>query len=104
MSLTFNGAKVQVDNRIKKTPKGYREDKKQLEKMTEEQKEIVQALTDYRNAPTEENLKKLKKEFGDELFAIFCLANKLDINLDECFDLAMKDNEKKAKNDYKKEE
>lgn len=72
--------------------------------MEEEKKEIEEALMAYRHTPTQENLQALKTEIGDELFAIICLANKLGIPLDECFNLMMEKNTARAKNGYKKEE
>ncbi len=57
----------------------------------------------YIQEPTKENLRELKVEIGDELFAIICLANSKGINLDECFNLMMEKNRERAKNNYQKE-
>ena len=71
--------------------------------MNEERGEIEEALINYQTAPTEENLKALKTEIGDELFALICLANSKGISLDECFNLMMEKNKNREQNDYKKE-
>jgi len=62
------------------------------------------ALAEYKRNPTEENMIALKKEFGDELFALICLANKHGISLEESFDLTMQKNHARARNNYQKEE
>ena len=72
--------------------------------MEEEKNEIQEALLAYEQSPTIENLKKVKIEFGDELFAIICLANKKGISLEECFNLMMEKNRNRAENNYIKEE
>jgi len=102
MALTFNWAQKQVDKRINKHPDRYFPDKKLFEKITEEKKEIEEALKNYQKAPTEENLKLFKTEIGDDLFAIICLVNSKGFSLDECFNLMMEKNKNRAKNNYKK--
>jgi NTP pyrophosphatase (non-canonical NTP hydrolase) len=74
-----------------------------LEQITEEGKEIAEALLDYTETATEKNLVALKTEIGDKLFAIVCLANKKNISLEECFNLMMEKNRKRFKEGYKKE-
>jgi NTP pyrophosphatase (non-canonical NTP hydrolase) len=56
------------------------------------------ALDEYQKDPTDEHLQKFKIEIGDELFAIICLANSKGIALDECFNLMMGKNRKRAQN------
>ncbi|MFA7717607.1 MAG: MazG nucleotide pyrophosphohydrolase domain-containing protein [Candidatus Absconditabacterales bacterium] len=104
MNLTFNCAQQQVDDRVKQHPDGYFSDEECFDKLEEEKKEMQEALSLYHENPSEENLKALQTEFGDELFAIICLANKLHFSLEECFDLMIKKNQKRAKNNYEKEE
>lgn len=103
MDLTFHHAQQQVDARVHRHPDGYRDDKKQFEKLSEEQKEIEEALETYQHSPTEKHLQDLKTEIGDELFALICLANSKGISLDECFNLMMEKNRAREKNAYKKE-
>lgn len=102
MKLTFDWAQRKVDERVLQHPHWYFPDKKIFEKMVEEEKEIEEALALYEQVPTKENLKELKTEIGDELFALVCLANKNNISLEECFNLMMEKNQGRAKNDYKK--
>lgn len=104
MTLTFLWAQSQVDERINQHPDWYFPNKKLIEKLKEEWWEIEEALTLYEQAPTEENTKALKIEIGDELFALICLANSKWLSLNECFDLMMEKNIKRAKNNYKKED
>ncbi|MEI7558424.1 MAG: MazG nucleotide pyrophosphohydrolase domain-containing protein [bacterium] len=92
-----------MNERVHRHPDGYREDEKLFDKMSEEQKEIEEALDLYQSFPTGKNLQGLKTEIGDELFAIICLANSKGISLDECFDLMMKKNRQREKNNYQKE-
>lgn len=75
-----------------------------FEKIDEEQKEIREAFDIYQSSPTDEHLKDLRTEIGDELFALICLANSKGIVLNECFNLMMEKNKKRAKNNYQKEE
>lgn len=102
MTLTLKDMQTNVNERVTQHPDWYFPDKKIFEKMVEEQKEIEEALVAYKQLNTEENLKKLELEFGDELFAIICLANKLDIDLEKCFTLMMEKNKDRAKNNYQK--
>ncbi len=104
MTLAFNWAQKQVDERVHRHPDWYFPDEKIFKKMNEERSEIEEALINYKTAPTEEHLKALKTEIGDELFALICLANKYNISLNECFDLMMQKNRDREQNDYKKEE
>lgn len=103
MALELVWAQQQVDDRIQKHPDGYFSDEKCFDKLEEEWKEMKDALATYNENPTEENMIALKKEFGDELFALICLANKHDISLDECFTLMIEKNKARAKNNYQKE-
>lgn len=102
MELTFNQAQQQVDDRIKQHPDGYRSNKKIFKKMEEELKEIKDAFEEYQKSPTDENLKKLKTEVGDILFAIICFTNKNSLSKEECVNLMMEKNNIRAENDYKK--
>lgn len=102
MALAFNWAQVQVHERISQHPDWYFPNKKLIEKLMEEWQEIEEALAAYEQSPTENNMKSLKIEIGDELFALICLANSKGINLDECFNLMMEKNRNRAKNNYKK--
>ena len=104
MTLAFLWAQKQVDERVNQHPAWYFSDEKCFDKLEEEKKEMQDALALYHENPSDENLKALKTEFGDELFAIICLANKLKIDLEECFNLMMEKNKNRAKNGYKKEE
>lgn len=103
MALALIWIQKQVDGRVNQHPDWYFSDKKIFEKMEEEKNEIQEALLVYKQSPTEENMKALKTEIGDELFALVCLANKNNILLEECFNLMMEKNENRAKNNYKKE-
>ena len=104
MALSFKRAQVQVHELIQQHPDGYRNDKKKIAKMVEETWEVKDALALYLQSPTPENLKALKIEMGDNLFANICLANDKNISLEECFNLMMEKNRERFKTGYKKEE
>lgn len=101
--MSFNDKQQQVDERISRHPEGYRPDDKMLDKLEKEREEIQEALAIYDADPTPENMKELKIEIGDELFALICLANSKGISLDECFDLMMEKNREREKRWYQKE-
>jgi NTP pyrophosphatase (non-canonical NTP hydrolase) len=104
MAFELTWAQQQVDDWVQKHPDGYFSDEKCFDKLEEEWKEMKAALAEYNDSPTEENMIALKKEFGDELFALICLANKHGISLEESFGLTMQKNFTRAKNNYQKEE
>jgi len=104
MPLTLDDVQKIVDERVQKTPFGYFPYDKIFEKWDEERGETRDALMIYENSPTEENMKALKTEIGDVFFAMICLVNKKGISLEECFDLMIKKNQERAKNDYRKED
>jgi len=103
MALTFNWAQAQVHEWISQHPDWYFPNKKLIEKLVEEWKEIEEALIEYEKKPSKTTKKELEMEIGDELFALICLANSKGINIDECFNLTMDKNRNRAKNNYKKE-
>ncbi|AOM82827.1 nucleotide pyrophosphohydrolase [Salisediminibacterium beveridgei] len=82
----------EVDTYISQFKEGYFSPLAMMARMTEEIGELAREVNhSYGEKPKkdEEEAKSMEQEIGDVLFVMICLANSLNIDLDEAFDLVM---------------
>ena len=88
----FKDAQKEVDVWIKKYTMDYWSPLEQFTRLTEEIGELARELN-HRFGPkkkkNDEVQKEMSEEIGDVLFTLICLANSLDIDMDESFKQAM---------------
>ena len=90
--MNINSIQQEVDNWISQFEEGYWEPSNQMVKLIEEVGELAREINHvYGQKPKkpEEPLGNIALELGDILFVIVCLANSLNINLEEAFKLVM---------------
>ncbi|WP_416149734.1 nucleotide pyrophosphohydrolase [Salipaludibacillus sp. HK11] len=89
---TMQQMQQEVDSYISQFKEGYFSPLALLARLTEETGELAREINHYYGEKpkkdTEES-KSLEQELGDMLFVIICLANSLNINIEESFDLVM---------------
>lgn len=75
--MAFSPKKMQRGTHkvISMTPDGYRPRHKIIAKIKEEKEEVYEAADEYKASPRPKTLGHLKREFGDLLYAVCCLAN-----------------------------
>lgn len=84
---------IEVDTYISQFKEGYFSPLAMMARLTEEMGELAREVNHYygeKPKKDEEEIKSMEQEIGDVLFVMICLANSLDIDLDEAFDLVMK--------------
>lgn len=77
---------------ISQFKEGYFSLEYQMLRMTEEIGELAREINHVygpKQKKSSEQIKSLKEEVGDVLFVLICLANSLDIELEEAFQLTM---------------
>jgi len=89
---TMEQMQGEVDSYISQFKEGYFSPLSMMARLTEETGELAREINHYYGEKpkkdTEEE-KSLEQELGDMLFVMICLANSLDINMEESFDLVM---------------
>ncbi len=83
----------EVDTYIGQFKEGYFSPLAMLARMTEELGELAREVNHhYGEKPKKktENEKEIKEEMGDMLFVLICMANSLQIDLEEAHDMVMK--------------
>lgn len=84
---------AEVDTYIGQFKEGYFSPLAMLARLTEELGELAREINHYygeKPKKSTETEKAIEEELGDLLFVIICLANSLNINLEEAHDLVMK--------------
>lgn len=97
----------EVDNYIQQFKTGYFSPLGQLARLTEEVGELAREVNHHygeKQKKTSEGIKELNEELGDTLFVIISLANSLDIDLTEAFDLTMKKFTERDANRFERKE
>lgn len=82
----------EVDDYIGQFKEGYFSPLAMMARLTEEMGELAREINHtYGEKPKKitEQEKAMKEEIGDVLFVLICLANSLDIDLEEAHDLVM---------------
>lgn len=97
----------EVDNYIQQFKTGYFSPLGQLARLTEEVGELAREVNHHygeKQKKPSEGTKELNEELGDTLFVIISLANSLDIDLTEAFDLTMKKFTERDANRFERKE
>lgn len=82
----------EVDTYISQFKEGYFSPLAMMARLTEEMGELAREVNHYygeKPKKNDEEAKTMEQELGDVLFVMICLANSLDIDLDEAFGLVM---------------
>lgn len=107
MEKNLSTIQQEVDDYIQQFKSGYFSPLGQLARLTEEVGELAREVNHHygekRKKVSEDN-KELNEELGDTLFVIVSLANSLDIDLTEAFDLTMKKFNERDANRFERKE
>lgn len=96
-----------VDDYINQFKVGYFSPLALMARLTEEQGELAREVNHYygeKKKKESEGIKTLEEELGDVLFVIICMANALDISLEESFDYVMNKFEKRDHNRFERKD
>ncbi|MGX6442553.1 nucleotide pyrophosphohydrolase [Neobacillus sp. K501] len=83
---------TEVDTYISQFKEGYFSPLAMLARLTEELGELAREINHYygeKPKKSSETEKAIEEELGDLLFVVICLANSLDINLEDAHNLVM---------------
>ncbi|MGJ9382018.1 nucleotide pyrophosphohydrolase [Salipaludibacillus neizhouensis] len=97
----------EVDQYISQFKEGYFSPLALMARLTEETGELAREINHYygeKPKKTSEEEKTLEQELGDMLFVMICMANSLNINLEESFDLVMEKFQTRDKDRWTKKE
>ncbi|MEO2076408.1 MAG: nucleotide pyrophosphohydrolase [Bacillus sp. (in: firmicutes)] len=89
---TMKELQQEVDTYIGQFKEGYFSPLAMLARLTEELGELAREINHYygeKPKKSSETEKAIEEELGDLLFVIICLANSLNINLEEAHDMVM---------------
>lgn len=89
---TIHDAQLDVDKYISQFKEGYFSPLAMMARLTEEMGELAREINHYYGEKpkkdTEEE-KTIDQEIGDLLFVLICLANSLNVDLEESFNMVM---------------
>ncbi|SER43707.1 nucleotide pyrophosphohydrolase [Salipaludibacillus aurantiacus] len=91
-SKTIEEMQKEVDTYISQFKEGYFTPLAMMARLTEEMGELAREVNHYygeKPKKQSEEEKTMEQEIGDVLFVIICLANSLDIDMEEAFGLVM---------------
>ncbi|MFT5037088.1 MAG: NTP pyrophosphatase (non-canonical NTP hydrolase) [Candidatus Azotimanducaceae bacterium] len=101
----FKDAQKEVDTWAQQHKKPYWDSLSQLAALTEEVGEVARVMNhthgDKVKKPTEDE-NDLGRELGDVLFALICIANKHEIELDDAFTKSMEKSRTRDKDRFEK--
>ncbi|WPF77004.1 nucleotide pyrophosphohydrolase [Bacillus velezensis] len=89
---TMKDLQAEVDEYIGQFKEGYFSPLAMMARLTEELGELAREVNHYygeKPKKTTENEKSMEEEMGDVLFVLICLANSLDISLEEAHNRVM---------------
>lgn len=101
----MNDMQKRVDNYIGQFEVGYFSPLAMMARLTEETGELAREINHFhgeKQKKASEDPKTIQEELGDVLFVIISMANSLDIDLSEAFDLVMNKFETRDKNRFKR--
>jgi NTP pyrophosphatase (non-canonical NTP hydrolase) len=107
MAKTLRELQQEVDEHIGQFKEGYFSPLAMLARLTEELGELAREINHYygeKPKKSSEEEKSMEQEIGDMLFVLTCLANSLDIDLEESHDLVMKKFRTRDKDRWTKKE
>lgn len=105
MSKTMHDMQEEVDDFISQFKVGYFSPLALMARMTEETGELAREINHYygeKQKKETEDEKSLTEEMGDVLYVLITMANSLDIDLDEAFDMVMKKFNSRDKNRFER--
>lgn len=105
MSKTMQDMQEEVDDFISQFKVGYFSPLALMARMTEETGELAREINHYygeKQKKETEDEKSLTEEMGDVLYVLITIANSLDIDLDESFDMVMKKFNSRDKNRFER--
>lgn len=105
MSKTMHDMQEEVDGFISQFKVGYFSPLALMARMTEETGELAREINHYygeKQKKETEDEKSLTEEMGDVLYVLITMANSLDIDLDEAFDMVMKKFNSRDKNRFER--
>lgn len=105
MSKTMHDMQEEVDGFISQFKVGYFSPLALIARMTEETGELAREINHYygeKQKKETEDEKSLTEEMGDVLYVLITMANSLDIDLDEAFDMVMKKFNSRDKNRFER--
>ncbi|WP_415783231.1 nucleotide pyrophosphohydrolase [Alkalicoccus chagannorensis] len=97
----------EVDQYIGQFKEGYFGPLSMMARLTEEMGELAREVNHFygeKPKKASEGEKTMEQEIGDVLFVMICLANSLDIDLEESFDLVMEKFKTRDKDRWTKKE
>src|SRR5699024_12848085 len=83
---------TEVDTYISQFKTGYFSPLANLARLSEEVGELSREINHYygeKKKKDTEEVNSVKAELGDNLFVLLCIANSLDIDMTECFNVTM---------------
>jgi len=86
--MSLKDAQKQVDDWIKTNTKGYWKPHEILARLLEETGELAREVNHIwgpKKKKSDEETKELAEELGDIIFTVICMANSLNLDLDEAF-------------------
>ncbi|HYK71946.1 MAG TPA: nucleotide pyrophosphohydrolase [Pseudoneobacillus sp.] len=89
---TIKQMQVEVDDYISQFKEGYFSPLAMMARLTEELGELAREINHYYGEKPKKNTEKEKtvqEELGDVLFVLVCLANSLNIDMEEAHDMVM---------------
>ncbi|WP_147804772.1 nucleotide pyrophosphohydrolase [Alkalicoccus halolimnae] len=90
---TMEEMQQEVDEYISQFKEGYFGPLSMMARLTEEMGELAREINHFygeKPKKSTEEAKTMEQEIGDVLFVMICLANSLDIDLQESFEMVMK--------------
>ncbi|ADU30158.1 nucleotide pyrophosphohydrolase [Evansella cellulosilytica] len=102
---SIKDAQAQVDEYISQFKEGYFSPLAMMARLTEELGELAREINHfYGEKPKKdsEEEKTVEQEIGDVFFVLICLANSLNVNLDEALQMVMKKFETRDKDRWTK--
>ncbi len=105
MSKTMREMQEEVDGFISQFKVGYFSPLAMMARMTEETGELAREINHYygeKQKKDTEDEKSLTEELGDVLYVLITMANSLDIDLEEAFDLVMEKFNTRDKNRFER--
>ncbi|MFL2099942.1 nucleotide pyrophosphohydrolase [Desemzia sp. FAM 23991] len=107
LEKSLSSIQQEVDDYIQQFKTGYFSPLGQLARLTEEVGELAREINHHhgeKQKKASEGTKELKEELGDTLFVLISLANSLEIDLTESFDLTMKKFNERDANRFERKE
>lgn len=105
MSKTMREMQEEVDDFISQFKVGYFSPLAMMARMTEETGELAREINHHygeKQKKETEDEKSLTEEMGDVLYVLITMANSLDIDLEEAFDMVMKKINTRDKNRFER--